>query len=213
MHETMNRSEKISEMLQKAECCLEAMVAKGAFDASTLCQTDMPDLVDMVKDLAEAKEKCWKACYYKTIVEAMNDYDEDDPMGYNNRRYANGEYAPKGRGHISGFVPMWDDMPHLRPDAMYDGDARKNVMGYPGNVKRPHMDEQYFDRTWAEYDQSRRHYHESGSESDRMEMDEKGMKHAKKSLDMILEIWNNADPAMRKKLKTEMSAVVSDMVV
>lgn len=28
-------------------------------------------IVDMIKDLAEAEEKCWKACYYKSVVEAM----------------------------------------------------------------------------------------------------------------------------------------------
>lgn len=28
-------------------------------------------VVDMIKDLAEAEEKCWKACYYKSVVEAM----------------------------------------------------------------------------------------------------------------------------------------------
>lgn len=29
-------------------------------------------VVDMIKDLAEAEEKCWKACYYKSVVEAMD---------------------------------------------------------------------------------------------------------------------------------------------
>lgn len=28
-------------------------------------------VIDMIKDLAEAEEKCWKACYYKSVVEAM----------------------------------------------------------------------------------------------------------------------------------------------
>ena len=29
------------------------------------------ELVDMVKDLAEAEESCWKASYYKAVTEAM----------------------------------------------------------------------------------------------------------------------------------------------
>ena len=39
-------------------------------------------VVDMIKDLAEAEEKCWKACYYKTVVEAMEEESGRRPMGY-----------------------------------------------------------------------------------------------------------------------------------
>lgn len=41
-------------------------------------------IVDMIKDLAEAEEKCWKACYYKSVVEAMEASSSGniDRMGY-----------------------------------------------------------------------------------------------------------------------------------
>lgn len=232
MHEIKEDIEKLSEMLKTAECSLKDVIERGFINPSCITGEDVPKLVDIVKDLSEARKDCAKACYYEKVVEAMETGESEmEPyaalakiMGYNNRRYANGEYAPKGKGHISGFMPMWDDMPHLRPHAMYDGDHE--TMGYPrmprigrsqtGDDFRTtygYDEDRYWDETLADYDKSRKHYHESGSESDRMEMGEKGMKHAKKSLDTIREIWDDADPAMRKKLKAEMSAAVSEMVV
>ena len=45
---------------------------------------EMGQVVDMIKDLAEAEEKCWKACYYKSVVEAMETTagGNIDRMGY-----------------------------------------------------------------------------------------------------------------------------------
>lgn len=45
---------------------------------------EMGQVVDMIKDLAEAEEKCWKACYYKSVVEAMETSASGnaDRMGY-----------------------------------------------------------------------------------------------------------------------------------
>ncbi len=39
---------------------------------------NLGETVDMVKDLAIAEEKCWKASYYHKLVEAMG---EDDSRG------------------------------------------------------------------------------------------------------------------------------------
>lgn len=46
-----------------------------------------PQMVDMVKDLAEAEEKCWKAEYYRAVTEAMEGKQGYDGghMGYQQR--------------------------------------------------------------------------------------------------------------------------------
>lgn len=51
-----------------------------------------PQAIDNIKDLAEAEEKCWKAEYYRSITEAM----EDEQMGYDDGM----GYARGGRGGI-----------------------------------------------------------------------------------------------------------------
>lgn len=45
---------------------------------------EVGQVADIIKDLAEAEEKCWKACYYKSVVEAMEASQGGgaDRMGY-----------------------------------------------------------------------------------------------------------------------------------
>lgn len=37
-------------------------------------------VVDMIHHLAEAEDACWEACYYKTVVKAMKEGYDVDPM-------------------------------------------------------------------------------------------------------------------------------------
>lgn len=48
--------------------------------------------VDMVKDLAEAEEKCWKAEYYRTVTEAMG----EGKSGYTSQGGGTGSSASYG---------------------------------------------------------------------------------------------------------------------
>lgn len=76
---------------------------------------EMGEVTDMIKDLCEAEEKLAKACYYKSIVKAMKDEEEESErmgyrggrMGYDNWRYSSGRFAPTGRGHYdpAGYMP------------------------------------------------------------------------------------------------------------
>lgn len=69
-------------------------------------------IADMIKDLAEAEEKCWEACYYKTVVEAMTEESGRGPMGY----------IPSNMGRLA-----------------YDGNAMgyQGAMGYHGEGMAP----------------------------------------------------------------------------
>lgn len=54
-----------------------------------------PDMVDMVKDLAEAEKSCWEAEYYRSVSEAMGNGSD---MGYSMRRgYDNRMQGYQGR--------------------------------------------------------------------------------------------------------------------
>lgn len=83
------------------------------------------EVIDMIKDCYEMEEKCWKACYYKELVEAMKKEKENPEMmrgrfGYDNWRYnSSGQFAPKGQGHYAGYpmIPM-DMMYGMEPEWM-----------------------------------------------------------------------------------------------
>lgn len=92
--------ERIHKMLEclaeKSSCEIE----KGIENVNT---EEMGEVIDMIKDLSEAE-------YYATITKAMNEADEadimeklleygDDRRYYDQYRYANGRFAPKGRGN------------------------------------------------------------------------------------------------------------------
>lgn len=76
-----------------------------------------PELVDAVKDLAEAEKSCWEAEYYRSVVEAMNGSSGYMPMGYQGMRagYQN-QYGSGGNGRrgYSGSYGYQDHMEALR---------------------------------------------------------------------------------------------------
>lgn len=153
MHEVKAKAEKICELRCTITDWTKSAVEKGMEAA---CSEELGDAIDMIKDLADAEKNIWKACYYKKVIEAMEEAKEKEEemekllgkmsmaelsdgsgrMGYDNYRYASGRYAPKGHGHYvgrHGFVPMmmpttYDDDDMLAQQ-MWGGDR----MGYPGN--------------------------------------------------------------------------------
>lgn len=266
MHkETEQSMVRLCEMLKTAEQALDSMISSGCL--MNIDPKDIPELSDVVKDLAETKKNLWKAAYYESVVKAMEEGEsEDGPFGYNNRRYANGEYAPKGRGHISGMTPnermprmymhMQDEeeWPIMGNDSFSMGYSSNGSSGgrsggssgsrgsnsggsgrggsYGGGQSSGSGGSSsgsgqgensggsgsygYNDgesESWHSYDMARRHYTESRKEADKAEMDARGLKHIHKSMDHIRDIWEEADPTLKKQLKSEMTEFVSDMKV
>lgn len=62
----------------------------GSIDAK-----ELGEVVDMIKDFAEAEKYCQEACYYESIVEAMEESDDKhDRYGYTKKNpYAYERYA------------------------------------------------------------------------------------------------------------------------
>lgn len=60
------------------------------------------EMVDMVKDLAEAEKCCWEAEYYRSVVEAMDGASGYMPMGYQGQGGSMG-YRAGGRGSANQY--------------------------------------------------------------------------------------------------------------
>lgn len=137
---------RIHEMLEKlTEVALSELNMKGACNVDT---HEMGAVIDMVKDLAEAEKAVWEKCYYKSVVEAMEEADEFEEMvykegraGYDRWRNSHGRFAPKGHGHETsmamaagrhGFTP--DKMHSFYDDPRFwEYQPWSSVMGYPGD--------------------------------------------------------------------------------
>ena len=86
-------------MIEKLAECAEKQFDAGIENIDT---AEMGQVVDMMKDLAEAM-------YYRELTKAMQEFDTEDVMEmldrygdgrkfYDHYRYADGRFAPKGRG-------------------------------------------------------------------------------------------------------------------
>lgn len=208
------------------EVFMAELHTKGASGMDT---KESGEVIDMVKDLAMAEKYCMEACYYEHVIKAMEDSEDDDEdgrMGYNNRRYSSGRYAPKGKGTRMGYNPYASDMPFPEMfwyDPNYMDEYVKNYQNRPGyspdrdrkesrNWDNQDIDNSY-GRTYNDYKKAKRHYTESNSSADKQEMNDRGMRHVNEAISTFREIWRDADPEMRKRMKDDMTKLVGEMAV
>lgn len=160
--------------------------------------------VDMIKDLAEAEEKCMKACYYSKIIEAMDESEER--AGYDHYRRANGQFAPKGTGrytggytptnndrmtgpNMRGYTPTHNDM--IMPEMMHIPYEAYDRMGYPSNQT------------------GRMHTYGYTNDNEYM-----GPEHyIDEMADTVRDIWSGATYEQKKKIKSDISALLAEMAV
>lgn len=173
-------------------------------------------VVDMIKDLAQVEKDCWETCYYKKVIAAMDEHDFDSAsdieaegrMGYDNRRYANGQYAPKGHGHYSpvhGFTP--DRMGYPTSQTGTSRHATTDRMGY---IPDPALDPSYT-HAYEDYKDAKRYYTETRDHNEKSKMDHYAKEHVDESLMSFREIWGDADLEMKKDMKGKLNKLLAEM--
>lgn len=182
---------------------------------------ELGQYVDMVKDLTKAEKDCWEKCYYEAVVEAMEGYGFDDEhaiehagrAGYDTRRYSSGRYAQKGKGHYSpvhGYTHP--TMPHHTPmNAHMPMEHDNPRMGYPyhGDAEMHHE----YGKAYQDYKKSMHHYHESGDQNEKIKKDHFAQKHVDETVETVKEIWADASPELKKKIKGDMSKLLAEMAI
>lgn len=151
------------------ECLTEKAVNEFEKGIENVDTSEMGEVVDMIKDLAEAE-------YHSIISKAMKKADEEEEeydkellrslkaeygeesgrRYYDQYRYANGRFAPKGRGTRRGYEePPYYHMPVNYNDMEYmrDMDKSRGKMYYSEPIA-PHVSE-------SNYDRAKRHYTET----------------------------------------------------
>jgi len=157
--------------------------------SGNLSEVDAHELgaaVDMIKDLAEAKKDCYKACYYKTVIEAMeNSTDEYATRGYHPRIY-------------------------YPDETMQEDVERRYRMGYRDEYYMPENDARY-GKAYNEYRNSRKHYTETHSTADKEDMDRHMSEHISDTISTVSEMYRTADPELKKRIKSDFTKLVADM--
>lgn len=177
-------------------------------------------IVDMIKDLAQTEKDCAEACYYREVIGAMREHgfegefeiEAEGRMGYDNRRYANGQYAPKGHGHYSpvhGYTPSRMGYPTNQTGR--DKTVNTSRMGYP--MIPDYMMDDTHGNHFDDYKMAKRHYTESKDPNEKMKMDHFAKAHTDEVVDSFKEMWDDASPETKKDMKGKLSKLVAEMQV
>lgn len=213
--------EKVAKL--KADLCCVEEFKKDIFekmkswysssDPTCIDAEEFGEIADVVKDLSEVVEKCWKAMYYQVVVEAMLDKYEEEEMDERSMRRGYPRYP-----HVYGYPMMEPEMWARRAperfgyhdESMRSGEGDVHT-GYGANgMPREDM---RFGNAYRAYRMSKRGYTETGDEHKRMEMGEHAQEHLTEVMATIRDMWNDVPPEVRRKMKVDLTALVNEMNV
>lgn len=190
------KASEVCEMKARLVDCLKHEMDRGVESLDT---DEAGKVADMIKDLAEAE-------YYCAVTEAMQGYD-DDGSGYRPSRDAMGRYSRR-----RGYEEPDEDTPrstgrHM-PVGYRPGDPDMRMENWPDEDE----DDRH-GRAFREWRRARRHYTETHSEADKQRMREHENEHLAETMATVREMWDDSDPDMRKRMKADLTKLVSEMAV
>ncbi len=214
--------ERIHKMI---ECLTEKTLCELDKGVENVNTEEMGEAVDMIKDLCEAEYKAVivksmkkadeeEEEYNKELLRALKDEygEEGGRRYYDEYRYANGKFAPKGRGIRRGYTdPPYYHMPVNYNDMEYmrDMDKDRGKMYYSEPIA-PHVSE-------SNYDRAKRHYTETKEMHKNNTPEDK--EHKMKALDDyikelggdITQLIGDMTAEERNLMRTKLSTLVSKL--
>ena len=116
------KEDKMKELLKIKDKMIDAVVLEFAKGTEAVDVDETGKVIDMIYDISKAEKNCYEAEYYKTVIEAMEDAEEE--------RYGYTRY-PRKRP-MPWYKPLVDQEPYIEDyldDIEYGGSMR---MGYTG---------------------------------------------------------------------------------
>jgi len=189
---------------------------------------NLKDCMEIVK-AAICADKEYREVEYMDEYKDMEEFAEklgmdNERMGYDRWRYKSGRFAPKGRGHRSGYSPLVH-MPYLDEDMYdYEHDFPKIPnyrMGYPMDSMRniEWKDGNMYDgregsrhgKAYDDYKMQRRHYTESKDAESKKRMEESMKEYTEDVMENMKEMWKDADPQLRQTMKADLTKMVQQL--
>lgn len=202
-------------MIEKLAECAEKQFDNGIESVDT---AEMGQVTDMLKDLAEAM-------YYRTLTKAMDDSDPEEIMEmferygdggrryYDHYRYADGRFAPKGRGT---YRRGYDEPPyyHMTPEMYRNMENYRDMDRRDGRMYYTEPSINSGVHTESRYDMAKRNYTESKElhRGNTPEDKEQKMKELEKYLreigSDIAELISDASTEEKNLLKNRMQVIM-----
>lgn len=203
-------------MIEKLAECAEKQFDAGIENIDT---AEMGQVVDMMKDLAEAM-------YYRELTKAMQEFDAEDVMEmldrygdgrkfYDHYRYADGRFAPKGRGT---YRRGYEEPPyyHMTPEMYRNMEQYRDMDRGSGRMyyTEPSMSSDSGSSMESRYDMAKRNYTESKElhRGNTTEDKEHKMKELEKYMreigSDIAEVISDASPEEKALLKQKLQVIM-----
>lgn len=166
----------------------------------------LKEYIEMIKCLAETEKECQEADYYEAVVQAMEETGmmESERMGYNPNRNRMGQYSDGRAGNRNGDSGS-NSRRGYSPDRMYSrmmpGDDRDEW----GDDDPRHSE------AFNRFRKAKRYYTKSHSEEDKQRMKDASNEHMMETMATIREMWDDADPDLRARMKTDLTNLVSNL--
>lgn len=190
------------------------------------------EITDMIKDIAEAKEKIVKSVYYEKITEAMEeaeygeDFDEDGPIeraGYRGRNPRTGRFVSRGRGAGIGYgyteSPLiYDPIQNYRM-GYKDGQENSgnmqrengNMNGNSGHINAGNMGQSRHGMAYDEYKTRRRYYTENPTGDNKLRMQQKWEESVDDAIRALKDMYMEAEPDQRRKVNAKVAKALQEM--
>jgi hypothetical protein len=203
-------------MTEKLAECAEKQFDAGIENIDT---AEMGQVVDMMKDLSEAM-------YYRELTKAMQEFDAEDVMEmldrygdgrkfYDHYRYADGRFAPKGRGT---YRRGYEEPPyyHMTPEMYRNMEQYRDTDRGSGRMyyTEPSMSSDSVSHMESRYDMAKRNYTESkelhrGNTPDDKEHKMKELeKYMREIGSDIAEVISDASPEEKTLLKQKLQVIM-----
>lgn len=182
----------------------KAQIAGGSNHVKT---EELDSIADAIKDISEAKKYCCEAKYYEAVVEAMEE-SEDERESYQ-PPYRMGYRPPMYYGNMNGVYSNATTAPYMNNAWRIDNDIPDDMMSTRGRQYDP--DGEHYGRVYSDWKRAKRNYTATHSESDREMMESEGMKHIVNAVSSLREMWADADPQLRQRMKTDLANLMTEM--
>lgn len=184
--EMKSKIDCVCEVFDTMLSCFKSEISNGLFNVDT---KEAGEVADIIKDMSETEKNLREANYYKLVSEAM---EENEKMGY-----------------TSTFKPKVDQKPYIDAylhDPDFERSMRRGYVDFDGRSSENGM-------AYDNYRDAKRHYTETKSATDKSKMDIYADEHLANSIKTIKEIWADADPTRKARMKVELAEVVNGMAI
>ena len=165
----------------------------------------LKEYVEMIKCLAETEKECQEADYYEAVVQAMEDTGmmDSERMGYNPNRNRMGQYSDGRAGNS-------DSGSNSRRG--YSPDMYSRMMMRPGDDRDDWGDDDpRHSESFNRFRKAKRYYTKSHSEEDKQRMKDASNEHMMETMATIREMWDDADPELRARMKADLTNLVTNL--